>query len=244
MPRAFAQATPAGGNPSPPLDFETFRTKVQPVLLASREGLVRCITCHGGKVGTRLRLEPLAEGAATWTEEQSRKNFATASSLVVPGSPMASRLLLHPLDRQAGGDSFHGGGKHWRSQLDPEWQALAAWVRGPAAAATPAPAAGTAVRIIQTNAAGDDTHLIDPATNRVVGVIHGVEIPHGVTASPDGSRLYLSNESLHTLDVVDALTLSVVKRVPLSGRPNNVAISQGRPQGLRRHRAGARARWT
>jgi YVTN family beta-propeller protein len=223
---AFAQATAPAGPPAAALDFETFRTKVQPVLLASREGLVRCITCHGGKVGTRLRLEPLADGATTWTEEQSRKNFASASSLVVPGSPTTSRLLTHPLDRQAGGDSFHGGGKHWRSQLDPEWQTLAAWVRGPAAAATAAPVAGTAVRIIQTNAAGDDTHLIDPATNRVVGVIRGVEIPHGVTASPDGSRLYLSNESLHTLDAVDAVTLTIVKRVPLSGRPNNVAISK------------------
>jgi YVTN family beta-propeller protein len=224
---AIAQApVPAASAAAPALDFETFRTKVQPILLASREGLVRCITCHGGKVGTRLRLEPLTEGATTWTEEQSRKNFASASSLVVPGSPMASRLLLHPLDRQSGGDAFHGGGKHWRSQLDPEWQLLSAWVRGPAAPTAPALAAGTAVRIIQTNAAGDDTHLIDPATNRVVGVIRGVEIPHGVTTSPDGSRLYLSNESLHTLDAVDATTLTVVKRVPLSGRPNNVAISK------------------
>lgn len=223
---ALAQAVAPAASPSPALDFETFRTKVQPILLASREGLVRCITCHGGKVGTRLRLEPLPEGATTWTEEQSRKNFASVSSLVVAGSPTTSRLLTHPLDRLAGGDAFHGGGKHWRSQLDPEWRTLAAWVRGPGAAAAAAPAGGTAVRIIQTNAAGDDTHLIDPATNRVVGVIRGVEIPHGVTSSPDGSRLYLSNESLHTLDAVDAVTLTVVKRVPLSGRPNNVALSK------------------
>ena len=30
----------------------------------------------------------------------------------------------------AGGDRFHAGGKHWKSQSDPEWQILAAWVRG------------------------------------------------------------------------------------------------------------------
>jgi YVTN family beta-propeller protein len=60
----------------------------------------------------------------------------------------------------------------------------------------------------------------------VTGVIHGVEIPHGVTAAPDGSRLYLSNESQETLDVVDARTLAVSNRVKLSGRPNNVAISK------------------
>jgi YVTN family beta-propeller protein len=219
---AFAQ--PASPPPAG-LDYDTFKTRVQPVLLAPRAGLVRCVTCHAGKVGTRLRLEPLAEGAATWTEEQSRKNFATVSSLVVPGVPMSSRLLLHPLDRQAGGDPFHGGGKHWRDQMDAEWQVLAAWVRGGAPAGGHT-AAATAVRIVQTNAAGDDTHLIDPGTNRVVGVIKGIEIPHGVTAAPDGSRLYLSNESRHTLDVVDARTLTVDKRVPLSGRPNNVAISK------------------
>jgi YVTN family beta-propeller protein len=222
---ARAQGAPASKDSASSLDFERYRKEIEPIFLKARPGLVTCVTCHAGKVGTRLRLDPLADGATTWTEAQSRKNFAVVSSLVTPGVPMASRLLLHPLARDAGGDSFHGGGKHWQAQTDPEWQALAAWARG-TAAAPPAPASGgTAVRIIQTNAAGDDTHLIDPATNRVVGVIRGVEIPHGVTAAPDGSRLYLSNESLHTLDVVNARTLAVDKRIPLSGRPNNVAIS-------------------
>jgi YVTN family beta-propeller protein len=82
------------------------------------------------------------------------------------------------------------------------------------------------VRIIQTNAAGDNAHVIDPATNKVVGVIDDVEIVHGVTSAPDGSRIYLSNEALHTLDVVDAKTLKVTKRIHLSGRPNNVAVTK------------------
>jgi hypothetical protein len=72
----------------------------------------------------------LGDGAKDWNEEQSRKNFAVVSSLVVPGEPTASRLLMHPLARDAGGDPFHGGGKHWSAQSDPEWQTLAAWVRG------------------------------------------------------------------------------------------------------------------
>jgi YVTN family beta-propeller protein len=223
---ARAQSAPAPRTAAASLDFERYRKEIEPIFLQRRPGLVTCVTCHAGKVGTRLRLEPLAGGASTWSEAQSRKNFEAVASLVVPGAPMSSRLLLHPLARDAGGDPFHGGGKHWRAQTDPEWQALAAWARGPApAASSPAPGA-TAVRIIQTNAAGDDTHLIDAATNLVVGVIRGVEIPHGVTTAPDGSRLYLSNESLHTLDVVDARSLAVQTRVPLSGRPNNVAISK------------------
>ena len=84
--------------------------------------------------------------------------------------------------------------------------------------------AAGAVRVLQTNAAGDNIHVIDPATNKVVGMIEDIEVPHGITIAPDGSRIYVTNESLTTLDVVDAKTLKVFKRIPLSGRPNNVDV--------------------
>ena len=80
------------------------------------------------------------------------------------------------------------------------------------------------VRIIQTNSAGDNVHLIDPATNKVVGVIEGIEVNHGAGVAPDGSRIYVSNEAESTLDIVDAKTLKVIKHVPLSGHPNNMAV--------------------
>ena len=82
------------------------------------------------------------------------------------------------------------------------------------------------VRIIQTNSAGDNVHLIDPATNKVVGVIEGIEVNHGVGGAPDGSRIYISDEAQSTLDVVDAKSLKVVKRIPLSGHPNNLAVGK------------------
>ena len=78
--------------------------------------------------------------------------------------------------------------------------------------------------VVQTNAAGDNVHLIDPATNTIVGEITGVEVIHGVAAAPDGSTLYLTNESTEMLDIVDVKTLKVTNSIPLSGRPNNVAI--------------------
>ena len=78
--------------------------------------------------------------------------------------------------------------------------------------------------IIQTNSAGDSVHLIDPATDKIVAEIPDAEVIHGVAAAPDGSRLYLSNESTMTLDVVDAATLKITKKIPLTGPPNNVAI--------------------
>jgi YVTN family beta-propeller protein len=86
-------------------------------------------------------------------------------------------------------------------------------------------AAGT-VRIIQTNSAGDDVSIIDPATNKVVGTIHGIEVNHGAAAAPDGSRYYISNEGRSTLDVVDRKTLEITRSIPLSGHPNNIAISK------------------
>jgi len=86
------------------------------------------------------------------------------------------------------------------------------------------------VRIIQTNSAGDNVHVIDPVTNKVVGVINGIEVNHGAAVAPDGTRIYISDEAESTLDVVDAKTLKVIKRVPLSGHPNNIAVS---PDGRR-----------
>jgi len=82
------------------------------------------------------------------------------------------------------------------------------------------------VRVIQTNSAGDNVHLIDPATNKVVGEIKDIEAGHGAGASPDGTRIYVSDEAESTLDIVDARTLKVTTRVPLSGHPNNMAVGK------------------
>ena len=91
-------------------------------------------------------------------------------------------------------------------------------------------AAPNKVRIIQTNSAGDNVHIIDPVTNKVVGEITGIEVNHGVAVAPDGSRIYVSDEAESTLDVADGKTLKVIKRIPLSGHPNNIAVS---PDGRR-----------
>jgi hypothetical protein len=123
---AGAQAA-ASAAPMSPLDYETFKTRVQPILISPRKGNARCIACHSHGGGSYL--EPLAPGATTYTEDQTRRNFARVSRLVVSGEPLKSLLLINPLDEAAGGSHWHGGGKHWHSQSDPEWQTLAAWVR-------------------------------------------------------------------------------------------------------------------
>ena len=124
----------AGGAPgaaaaatASPLDFNYFKEKVQPIFLKKKPGHARCVVCH--ETG-QPRLQALTEGATTWTEEQSRQNFNNWQRVVSPGNPMSSRLLLHPLAKEAGGDHFHGGGKHWETQNDPDFQTIAAWIKG------------------------------------------------------------------------------------------------------------------
>src|SRR3954462_469875 len=84
--------------------------------------------------------------------------------------------------------------------------------------------AASKVVIVQTNSAGDNIHIIDPATNKVIGQIEGIEVNHGAAVAPDGSRIYVSNEAMSPLDIVDGKTLKVIKQVKLSGHPNNIAV--------------------
>ncbi len=80
----------AGVQPS--LDYEVFKTRVQPVFLNKRPGNARCVSCHTSDGAAYL--QPLPSGQRTWDGE------------------------------------FHGGGKHFTSRHNREWQVLGAWVRG------------------------------------------------------------------------------------------------------------------
>jgi hypothetical protein len=112
----------------PPLNYEFFKAKVEPIFLFKRPGHARCVVCHTIN-HVPLHLAPLSPGSATWNEEQSRQNFELVQRVVVPGS-MESPLLRHPLAEKAGGDPAHGGGKHFDSQDNPEWLTLKAFVFG------------------------------------------------------------------------------------------------------------------
>ena len=85
---------------------------------------------------------------------------------------------------------------------------------------------GVAVRILQSNNAGTIQHVIDPATNEVVGLIRGCPNPHNLTSHPDGLYYYCANEREHTVDVFDTKTLKLVEQIPLSARPNKVAVNK------------------
>src|ERR1700674_5470478 len=104
-----------------PVDYEFFKTRVEPIFLKKRSGLTRCYVCHVTRFDneTAFRLEKLQPGNTFWTEEQSRRNFEVVSQLVTPGEPLKSYILMHPMERkvgEAGGYAFHGGGRQFASQ--------------------------------------------------------------------------------------------------------------------------------
>ena len=109
------------------LDFQTYRDQVEPIFLNRRPGNARCVVCHSRGGGNSF-LEPLAPDSDSYDEAQSFRNFERIQRLVVPGEPLESILLVNPLAEEAGGSHWHGGGKHWSSQDDPEWRILGDWV--------------------------------------------------------------------------------------------------------------------
>src|SRR6202047_881325 len=108
--------------------FESFRANVEPIFLKERPGHARCYGCHSE--GNRaFHLVKLSTGNAAWTEEQSRLNFQNVLQLVAPGDPTSSRLLMHPLAPESGGEAFHSGGRQFASQNDPDFLKIAEWVK-------------------------------------------------------------------------------------------------------------------
>lgn len=126
--RAASAAAGAESVAEPMVDFEFFQSCVQRVFLTGRDGALPCMECHGD--GTAGFARPVGEGRDFWNEEESRRNFEAAMRLIEPGEPTRSRLLMHPLAYEGGGDYTHNGARRWSSMNDPEWQTLAEWVRG------------------------------------------------------------------------------------------------------------------
>lgn len=109
-------------------DFEYYRTHVEPIFVKHRATHGRCVTCHAGK-GTGFMLQPLAPTATHWSEEASRKNYEVVRNLISPGHPTSSQLLMHPLAPEAGGDLYHSGGHQFASESDPDFVAIATWIK-------------------------------------------------------------------------------------------------------------------
>jgi YVTN family beta-propeller protein len=91
------------------------------------------------------------------------------------------------------------------------------------------PIAAATARIYVANRGGTTIDVIDPATNKVVEVIKGIESHEVIRFSPDGSRLYITSRSEDVLDVRDRKSGKTIKKVPLSGWANDAQVtSDGR----------------
>ena len=86
-------------------------------------------------------------------------------------------------------------------------------------ALAPFSASAREVWIYVTDSGGDRVEVIDPTTNKVVQVIGGIAAPHGVGFSPDGRRIYISNESKNELDIVDRASGRSLTRWGSAGVP-------------------------
>ena len=123
-----AWSQPASSTASPSLNYEFFKAKVEPIFLAQRPGHARCVVCHTFN-NAPFKLVRRSPGSTTWTEEQSRRNFQLVQNVAQPGFE-GSKLIVHPLAEEAGGDPHHGGGQQFGSKDDPEWLTLKAFVLG------------------------------------------------------------------------------------------------------------------
>jgi hypothetical protein len=118
-----SQAAPA---PVAGLDYEMFKTKVAPIFMKKRPGHSPCVVCHTG-ANNFLRLEELAPGQTSWNEDQLGKMYTSIARLVTPANRPESRLLIHPLAPEAGGDLFHSGGRQFETKDDPDYKILMQW---------------------------------------------------------------------------------------------------------------------
>ncbi len=104
----------AAAEPAASVDYEFFRACVHPVLFQVTESGLTCTNCH----------------VAEFAQADPEESWIAVNRLIEPGHPTRSRLLMHPLHPDAGGDYVHNGVRRWRTQNDAEWQMLAAWVNG------------------------------------------------------------------------------------------------------------------
>ncbi len=121
-----AEFTPADEQAA--VDFQFYRACIHPeVLSVGRYGQLPCTSCHAGGLAG---FAPVGASGGALTEAEARQGFEALQRLIVPGNPEQSRFLLKPLHPDGGGSYAHNGVRRWQNRSNPEWQTLAAWIRG------------------------------------------------------------------------------------------------------------------
>ena len=83
----------------------------------------------------------------------------------------------------------------------------------------------------QTNSYGDDVHIIDVATQKVVGHVKVGPQPHGIAAPDDAHVVFVAIENfqgpLGVLFWFDPKTYKVTHRLTIGPNPNHIACTPG-----------------
>jgi YVTN family beta-propeller protein len=84
-------------------------------------------------------------------------------------------------------------------------------------------------KLYVANSAGDDLHVIDTATNRVIKRVKVGPEPHGLAATADGDRLFITIENTRgdagELLWFDPVSDTVTRRMTIGPRPNQLACT-------------------
>ncbi len=96
------------------------------------------------------------------------------------------------------------------------------------AAASRAPE-GPLQKLYVANSAGNDIHVIDTATNRVIKRVEVGPEPHGLVATENGDRIFITIENTRgdegELLWFDPFTDTVTRRMKIGPRPNQLACT-------------------
>src|ERR1044071_9040821 len=74
-------------------------------------------------------------------------------------------------------------------------------------------------KLYVTNSAGDNIHVIDLGSFKVIGEIRAGEHPHGAAVSADGRRFFPTVGGAHPLHVMDRASDKVIRSIKRSGLP-------------------------
>ncbi len=84
-------------------------------------------------------------------------------------------------------------------------------------------------KLYVANSAGNDIHVIDTATNKVIKRIEVGPEPHGLVASANGDRIFITIENTNgeqgELLWLDPVSDTVTRRLAIGPRPNQLAVT-------------------
>ena len=75
-------------------------------------------------------------------------------------------------------------------------------------------------KLYVTNSAGDNIHVVDLGSFKVIGEIRTGEHPHGAAVTADGRRFFTTVEGDYTVRVIDTASDQIIQSIKLSGLPN------------------------